>query len=102
AYRIEGRVAIARAGESLALLRAGIDELRRGEGGGADFVRARRQVLAELMARGSSSQAVADAWAFQARFGLPDDFEESLTQEVAELTPAQVHALVDAELDPTH
>jgi zinc protease len=102
AYRVEGRVALARAGESLALLRAGIDALRRGDGFDAEFVRARRLVLAELMASASSSWAIADEWAFQARFGLPDDFDEQLTQAVAHLTPAQVRAVVDAELVPEH
>jgi zinc protease len=100
AYVVTGEVDPARAGESLALLRAGIAGLRSGKGFDEDFARARRFVLAELLARSSSPSALAARWAYLDRFGRDAGYFDGLARAVANLDPTQVHALVDTELAP--
>jgi zinc protease len=102
AYVVSGDVDPTRAGESLALLRAGIAELRRGKGFDEDFARARRFVLAELLARSSSPSALAARWAFLDRFGRDAGYFDGLARAVAALDPGKVHELIDDELASGH
>jgi predicted Zn-dependent peptidase len=102
AYGVAGWVDAARGGEALALLRAAIDELRRGEGFDLDFVRARRLVLAELLAASNGPSATLGRLTFLAIHGLDDDFFDQILRRVAALSPEQVRELVQRELDPAH
>ena len=97
---ITGDIDPLRAGASLQLLRAGIADLRAGRGFDEDFARARRAVLAELLARSIAPSALAARWAFLDRYGQPADYHAALAREVATLDPAKVRALVDVELAP--
>jgi zinc protease len=100
AYVIGGEVDSARAGEVLAALRAGIDGLRAGEGFDVDFVRARRRVVQDLLGESMVSAELASRLAFIAGFGLDGDHYRALLRAVATVTPAEVKALMAAELAP--
>lgn len=99
-YQMGGTVDAARAGESLAAMRAGVDKLRAGDGFEEDFVKARRSIVQKLLGQSTVSAEVADRLAQIEKYGLPDDYYTQLLQKVATVTPDEVKALLEAELRP--
>ncbi|MEZ4364737.1 MAG: insulinase family protein [Kofleriaceae bacterium] len=101
-YQMGGTVDAARAGEALAAMRAGIDKLRNDPTTFAiDFVRARRKILTELLGESTVTSELAARLARMARFGLAPDYYNRLLQLVAATGPAQIKALLAAEIDPS-
>lgn len=98
-YELGGRVDAARAGESLAAMRASLDELRGGyDGFDADFARARRKVVQDLLSRSGVSLDMAFRLTTIARYRLSPDFYDRLLGRAASVTPAEVRALIATEL----
>lgn len=98
---VGGSVDAARAGQALAAMRTGVDEIRRGEGFLEDFVRARAAVLHRLVANGNDSSSLAERLATMATFALPPGYFDDLAAQIARLAPKDVLALARKELDPT-
>ena len=95
-----GKVDAARAGESLRAMREKIDSLRKGVDFDRTFALARRAVLRRLLVQSSETGALAGRLATIAAFGLGPEHYDSLIKYVAAVSPAQVKALIETELDP--
>jgi len=100
AYQMGGALDADRAPEALKAMREGVDRLRRGEKFDEDFVKARRVALTQLVSIAGESAATAGQLSTIARYNLPNDYYEKLIKRVAALSPAQVKALIETELDP--
>lgn len=101
-YAIDGPVDPERGADALTSLRAAIDGLRRGDGFLEDFVRARRDVLKQLVVNSSDSASLVAQMRYMAEFHLPLASMDSLRREVGALSPKAVVALVNSELRPDH
>jgi zinc protease len=97
---IETAVDPARAGEAFLLMQDTIRHLRETDFA-ADFVRARRAVVENLLANALSSRSVANSLEFIAAHRLPLDYFERLPERVAALRMDDVRALIAAELGAT-
>ena len=95
-----GKVDAARAGESLRAMRDKMDSLRKGVDFDKTFALARRTVLRRLLIQSSETGALAARLATIAAFGLGPEHYDMLIKYVAAVSPAQVKALVETELDP--
>jgi zinc protease len=102
AYRMGGTVDAPRAGESLKAMRDKVDGLRRGDDFDKTFALARRAVMKELLADSTHTAALASKLASIAVFDLGPEYYDSLAKYVAAVSPAQVKALIDSELDPRY
>jgi predicted Zn-dependent peptidase len=100
--QVTGTVDAARGAESLAALRANIEELRRGEDFLDDFVHARDAVLARELAEASDSAALGARLAQMAMFGKDPSYADELVRAIGRLDPRDVLALARSELDPAH
>lgn len=98
-WTIRGQVDASRAAEAAAAVIRILDEMRcdpetyRGA-----FVLARQKVLESLLVGANNAAEVAEAFAVIARFGLPDDYFDSLAQAVSSLTLGELHAFMGGEL----
>ncbi|HLU64778.1 MAG TPA: pitrilysin family protein, partial [Kofleriaceae bacterium] len=101
AYQMGGTVDAARAGESLKAMRDKVDSLRRGEDLERTFALARRAVLKRVLADSSHTAQLASRLARISVFGLGPDYFDTLARYVAAVSPAQVKALIESELDPS-
>ncbi|HEY5924681.1 MAG TPA: pitrilysin family protein, partial [Kofleriaceae bacterium] len=101
-YDLGGAVDAPRAGESLKAMRGGIDSLRQGEDFEAAFARARRKVLKDLLAESTVTSQLASQLGEISRYGLDFSFHNTLLQQVAAVSMAQVRALLAKELDPAN
>ncbi len=103
AYQIGGTVDAPRAGESIAAMRAGMDILRQGgEQFDIDFVRARRKILSNLLGESTVTGELAARLGFIAMHGLQPNYYNTLLQQVAAASPAQLRAILQKELDPNN
>ncbi len=103
AYQIGGTVDAPRAGESIAAMRAGMEMLRQGgEQFDIDFVRARRKILSNLLGESTVTGELAQRLAFIATHGLQSNYYNTLLQQVAAASPAQLRAIIQKELDPNN
>jgi zinc protease len=102
AYDLGGAVDAPRAGEALKAMREGIDSLRRGEDFDVSFVRARRTIIQKLLGESTISREVASRLGLITRYGLEPNYYNTLLQQVAAVSLAQVKALITHELDPKH
>ncbi|MDX2089220.1 MAG: pitrilysin family protein [Kofleriaceae bacterium] len=101
AYQMGGTIDAERAGESIRAMRDGIDVLRKGgEQFDIDFVRARRNILSKLLGESTVTGELAGRLGFMAIHGLQSTYYNTLLQQVAAVSPAQVKALIAKELDP--
>jgi len=75
--------------------------LRRGDHFDEDFVRARRKVVSALLGESTVTAELASRLGFIAIHGLGPDYYRTLLQQVASVSPAQIHALIQNELDPS-
>ncbi len=99
-YQIRGPIDGQRAGESLKAIRAGIDELRGGTTFDSDFVRARRKLVSTMFGESTVTGELAARLAIMALYDLDKKYYNMQLQQTAAASPAQLHALLKAELDP--
>jgi zinc protease len=100
AYEMGGNVDAPRAGESLIAMRANIEGLRTGDNFDVDFVRARRQLIEDLLGQSTVSREMVNRLSTIALYNLPPNYYEQLIKQIAAVSPAQVKALIAKELDP--
>jgi len=99
---IGGTIDAERAGESIKALRDSFDALRKGERFDEDFVRARRRILQQLTNESTVTTELAGRLVQVEQYGLQPTFYNTLLQQVAAVSPAQVRALLAHELDPNN
>jgi predicted Zn-dependent peptidase len=97
-----GTVDATRGGESLKAMRDAVDSLRRGEDFDRDFATARRTVLKSLLAESTDTGSLAERLAVIATYGLSLDYYDQQVKATATVSPAQVRAIMETELDPSH
>lgn len=99
---VGGTIDAERAGESLKALRENLDALRRGERFDEDFVRARRKLLSTLLGESTVTTELAGRLGTIAMYGLNENYYNTLLQQIAAVSPAQVRALIQHELNPAN
>jgi predicted Zn-dependent peptidase len=100
---VGGTIDAERGGETLKALRASIDSLRQGDNDfDEQFVRARRQIIQHMLGQSTVTFELAARLAHIAEFGLDTNYYNTLLQQVAAVSPAQVRALMKTELDPNN
>jgi zinc protease len=99
---IGGTIDAERAGESIKALRESFDALRKGEHFDEDFVRARRKILSTMLAESTVTTELAARLVQVEQYGLSPSFYNTLLQQVAAVSPAQVKALIAHELNPSN
>ena len=102
AYRMGGAVDAPRTGEAIKMMRDSVDGLRQGKDFDITFVRARRKILQDLLGESTMTVELADRLGDIARFGLDANYYNTLLQQVAAVSPAQIRALLAHELQPTN
>ncbi len=98
---VGGTIDAERAGESIKALRESLDALRAGDHFAEDFVRARRKILSRLLGESTVTVELAQQLGQIATYGLKPDYYNTLLQQVAAVSPAQVRALIASELNPS-
>jgi zinc protease len=100
---VGGTVDAERAGETLKALRASLDSLRKGDDDfDEQFARARRQLVQHLLGVSTVTEELADRLSFIAEFGLNMNYYNTLLQQIAAASPAQIKALLKSEIDPNN
>lgn len=100
---IGGTMDAERAGESIKALREAIDGLRNHDAEFDEhFVRARRKLIGNLMGESTMTAELAARLGFIAMYNLKDDYYNTLLQQIAAVSPAQIRALIKTELDPAN
>jgi len=102
AYEMGGTVDAERAGESMKAMRDGVDMLRKGEHFDEDFVRARRKIMSNLLSASTVTRELVGRLGFIDRYNLPTTYYNTLLQQVAAVSTAQLKALIASELDPSN
>jgi zinc protease len=108
AYILRGGAAIGgtidadRGGESIKVLRESIDALRKGDHFDEDFVRVRRKLLSGLLTESTVTAELAGRLGQVELYGLDTNFYNTLLQQIAAVSPAQVKALLAHEIDPAN
>ncbi|HEY1554039.1 MAG TPA: insulinase family protein [Kofleriaceae bacterium] len=98
-WEIAGRADASRAREAGRAFAKIVAEMRRDpESYRASFVLARQKVIDRLLASATDSDAMADRLALQALFDLPDELNNRLAAQVAQLTLATFHPFVSTDL----
>jgi zinc protease len=101
-FELGGTIDAERAGESIKVLREDIDALRHGDRFDEHFVRARRKILSSLLGESTVTAELAARLSKIENYGLQPNFYNTLLQQVAAVSPAQVKALLAHELDPNN
>ncbi len=99
-YEMGGTVDALRAGEAIRVIREKFATMKDGDDFNLEFARARRIVLQRLLGASTESNTLVSRLAQMAIYGLNPDYHDKLTKYVAAVSPAQVKALIDAELRP--
>ncbi|MCX5746934.1 MAG: pitrilysin family protein [Proteobacteria bacterium] len=99
---VGGTIDAERAGESIKAMRDAIESLREGTKFDEDFVRARRKILTGLLGESTVTSELAGRLGFISTYGLDASFYNTLLQQVAAVSPAQLRALLKGELDPSN
>ena len=100
-WTISGEVDASRAAEAGSAIITILDDMRRDpESYRGAFVLARQKVLEALLVDSTSSADVAEHLVTLARFGLPDDYDDRVASEVAQMTLPRFHTFLVRELDP--
>ena len=100
AYQIGGTIDAERVGESIKAIRDGIDQLRSNETFDVDFVKARRKLVSRLLGESTVTSELAQRLGFIAQYGLDTKYFNTMLQQIAAASPAQLRALLKQELDP--
>ncbi len=100
---IGGTMDAERAGESIKAIRDGLDDMRRGDDEfNEDFVRARRKLIGNMLGESTVTGELAQRLSFIAQHNLPPTYYNTLLQQIAAVSPAQIRALIKTELDPAN
>jgi len=99
---VGGTIDAERAGESIKALRESIDALRAGDHFDEDFVRARRKLLTTLLGESTVTSELAMRLSTIATYHLDPNYYNTLLQQIAAVSPAQVKALMKKELNPAN
>ncbi|MBL0219403.1 MAG: insulinase family protein [Myxococcales bacterium] len=100
---IGGTMDAERAGESIKAIRDGLDDMRKGDAEfDEDFVRARRKLIGNMLGESTVTQELAGRLGFIAQHKLPPNYYNTLLQQIAAVSPAQIRALIKTELDPAN
>jgi zinc protease len=99
---IGGTIDAERAGESIKVLRESLEALRNGEQFDEHFVRARRKLLQGLLTESTVTAELAARLSKIAEYGLDPNYYNTLVQQLAAVSPAQVKALIKSELNPAN
>src|SRR5439155_25050146 len=83
-------------------LREGLDALRAGDHFDEDFVRARRRILSNLLGSSTVTNELAFRLGLISIFGLDGNHYNTLLQQIAAASPAQIKMLIKTELDPNN
>jgi predicted Zn-dependent peptidase len=99
---IGGTIDAERAGESIKALRESLDGLRSNDKlFDEHFVRARRTLISRMMGESTVTSELAARLSFIAMYNLKGDYYNTLLQQIAAVSPAQIRALIKTELDPS-
>ncbi|MBA3455421.1 MAG: insulinase family protein [Deltaproteobacteria bacterium] len=99
-WTIRGQVDAARAAEASAAIIGILDQMRRDpETYRGAFVLARQKIIESLLVRSNSAIDVAESLVALARFGLADDYFDTVARTVAAMTLVEFHAFLGKELD---
>jgi zinc protease len=99
---IGGTIDAERAGESIKALRENIDALRKSEHFDEDFARARRKLITSMLGQSTVTSELAAKLGTIAAYGLDPKWDNTLLQQIAAVSPAQVKSLIAHELDPAN
>jgi predicted Zn-dependent peptidase len=99
---IGGTIDAERAGESIKALRDSLDDLRKGDHFAEDFVRARRRILTGLLDESTVTGELAQRLSTISLYNLDTKYYNTLLQQVAAVSLAQVRALLAHEVDPAN
>jgi zinc protease len=100
-YIMGGTFDAMRAGESLKVMREGLEMLRgTSDQWDIDFVRARRKLIQDLLGESTVSGELAERLSSIARYNLKADYYNTLLKTIAAVSPAQVRSLIDRDLAP--
>ncbi|HEX7701697.1 MAG TPA: insulinase family protein, partial [Kofleriaceae bacterium] len=93
-----------RAGESIKAIRDSIDDLRKADDPefDQDFVRARRSLISKLLGESTVTGELAGRLGYISEYNLDGNFYNTVLQEIAAVSPAQIRALIKSELDPNN
>ena len=101
--RLGGTMDAERAGESIKAIRDSLDDLRKGDADwDQDFVRARRTLISKLLGESTVTEELAGRLGYISEFNLDGNFYNTVLQEIAAVSPAQIRALIKTELDPNN
>ena len=101
--RVGGTMDAERAGESIKAIRDGLDDLRKGDADwDQDFVRARRTLISKMLGESTVTQELAGKLGYIAQYNLDGNYYNTLLQQIAAVSPAQIRALIKSELDPNN
>ena len=101
-YDLGGAVDAPRTGEAIKAMRDGLDSLRKGTDFDVAFVRSRRKVIQQLLGESTMSAELAGRLGQIARYHLDPGYYNSLLQQVAAVSLAQIKDLIAGELDPSN
>ena len=65
-------------------------------------MRARRKIISQLLGESTVTGELAQRLGFMSTFGLPTAYYNTLLQQVAAVSPAQIRALIARELAPAN
>jgi zinc protease len=100
---VGGTMDAERAGESIKAIRDSLDDLRKGDAEfDQDFVRARRTLISNLLGESTVTGELAGRLGLISSFNLDGNFYNTLLQQIAAVSPAQIRALIKSELDPNN
>lgn len=99
-YDIGGSVDAPRAGEAVRMMRDSVEAMRKGVDFDVGFVRARRSIIQKLLGESTISSEITGRLGTIARYNLDPNYYNTLLQQVAAVSLAQVKALINTELDP--
>jgi predicted Zn-dependent peptidase len=99
---IGGTIDAERAGESIKALRDSIDALRKGDHFDEDFARARRKLVTSMLGESTVTIELAAKLGTIATYGLDPKWDNTLLQQIAAVSPAQVKMLLATELNPAN
>jgi len=101
AYERGGKVDGKRGAEAIKGMRDQLDALRTpSDQWDVDFVRARREIIQNLLGQSTVSRALTQRLLQIAWFGLKPNYYSTLLKLVGTVSPAEVKALIARELDP--